>query len=205
MTTSPRFFRTQRELRAWLERHHATSSELWIGLYRAHARDRGVVYGQALDEALCFGWIDGLRKGIDDDTWTIRFTPRKKGSIWSKINLRHMERLIAAGVVAPAGKRVFDERDTKKAGSTYSFENPTRRLDDDEERLFRKNMAAWAWWSAAAPSYRKTAVHWVHSAKQAETRARRLATLIADSARGERIKPLRGWPSKKRTARKAGS
>jgi uncharacterized protein YdeI (YjbR/CyaY-like superfamily) len=193
----PRFFRKQSDFRAWLEKNHAKESELFVGLYRASAADRGVGYKQALDEALCFGWIDGVRKSIDDETWMIRFTPRKKGSIWSKVNLKRAEELIASGEMAPAGRRAFDERDMKKAGTSYSFEKPPMFLTDDMEMGFRQHNKAWKWFVAQAPSYQKVAVHWVMSAKREETRHKRLGELIADSAKGQRVKPLRPSSRKK--------
>jgi uncharacterized protein YdeI (YjbR/CyaY-like superfamily) len=193
----PTFFKKQSDLRSWLSKNHDAKSELWIGLYRAKAASKGVVYKQALDEALCFGWIDGVRKGIDDETWMIRFTPRKKGSIWSRVNLKRAEELIASGAMAPAGRRVYDERDMKKAGTSYSFENEPLHLTDDMEMGFRTHGKAWKWFVAQAPSYQKVAVYWVMSAKKQETRDKRLGELIADSAKGQRVKPLREYPRKK--------
>lgn len=194
----PRFFKKQSELRAWLREHHARSTELWIGLYRVKAGDRGVVYKQALDEALCFGWIDGHRKSIDSDTWMIRFTPRRKGSIWSQVNLKRAEELIASGAMTESGRRAYEERDREKAGSSYSFEQRSAaRLTDDMQASFRSHDQAWRWFAAQAPSYQRTAVFWVMNAKKEATRNKRLGELIADSAKGRRVKPLRPYPATK--------
>ena len=187
--SEPRFFRTQAEWRAWLEDNHLTATEQVIGFHKAASGAKGITRQQALDEALCFGWIDGTGRRIDDHTWSIRFTPRQKRSVWSDVNLRRMEELKAAGRVAPAGLAAHDRRDPKLQ-KRYSFENPHVRLDEGYEKRFRANAPAWAWFEAKPQSYRHPAVWWVMSAVKEETRERRLATLIADSAAGRTIKPL---------------
>lgn len=184
----PRFFKKPDELRAWLEKNHAEQSELWIGLYRAKAAHQGVVYQQALDEALAFGWIDGVRQSIDDDTWMIRFTPRKQGSSWSVVNVKRAKELDAEGKLAPAGKKAFEERDLKKAEKSYSYENERTFFSDDEEMGFRQSQKAWQFWLAQPPSYVKIARFWVTSAKRPETRSKRVKELIASSEKGERLK-----------------
>ena len=186
----PRFFTTPAKLRAWLERHHAAASELWVGFHKRDSGKTSITWPESVDEALCFGWIDGIRKRIDDDRYTIRFTPRKPRSVWSKVNVGRVEELSRLGLMRPAGMAAFAARDEARSG-IYSFEqSEAPRLSPEQEAAFRADPAAWAWWEAAAPSYRRAATWWVVSAKREETRARRLATLIADSAAGRRIGPL---------------
>lgn len=194
---SPRFFKKPSDFRAWLQKNHATKTELIIGLYKAKAAHRGVTYKQAIDEALCFGWIDGVVKSIDDEQWMIRFTPRKPGSHWSKANIAKAKRLIASGAMTPAGLAAFEARDAATAGKKYSFENDEAHFSDDLERAFRRNTKAWQWFIAQAPSYQRTATFWVMSAKRDVTRDKRFAELLADSAKGRRVKPLRPYPRAK--------
>jgi uncharacterized protein YdeI (YjbR/CyaY-like superfamily) len=191
----PRFFRTQAEWHRWLEKNHASATEMVVGFHKAASTAKGITYKQALDEALCFGWIDAVRRG-GEATWSIRFTRRKPGSIWSAVNIRRIEELKAEGRVHVSGLAVYENRDPAKA-KRYSFENRDTVLAPEYVRQFRANAEAWAWFEAAPKSYRHPAVWWVMSARQEETRQRRLATLIADSAAGVRIKPLRR-PEKKK-------
>lgn len=186
----PTFFKSQSDLHAWFEKNHATKQELLIGLYKKDSGKGGITYQNALDEALCFGWIDGIRKAYDEQSYTIRFTPRKKNSIWSQVNLKHAARLEQAGKMHAAGLATFHGRDETRA-KLYSFENKARKLDAAQEKQFRANKKAWTWFSAQAPSYQHTASFWVISAKQEATRAKRLATLIQDSEEGVKIAPLR--------------
>lgn len=183
------FFTDRVEWRAWLEENHATASEQWVGFYKAGSDRKGIAYKEAVDEALCFGWIDAVRRG-GHATWSIRFTPRKKGSIWSAINLRRIEELKALGRVAPAGLAAYEGRNPDKQ-KKYSFENRDVVLAADYEQRFRADEAAWAWFEAMPRSYRHPAVWWVMSAKQEATRERRLATLISDSASGRKVRHLR--------------
>lgn len=183
------FFKNQGEWRLWLERNHAAASEQWVGFHKVGTGKTGITYGQALDEALCFGWIDSVRRG-GHATWSIRFTPRKKGSIWSAVNSKRIGELIAEGRVAPPGLAAYDGRDREKQ-QLYSYENRDKGLAPEYERRFRADKEAWAWFDSIPLSYRRPAVWWVMSAKQEATRERRLATLIADSAAGRKIKPLR--------------
>jgi uncharacterized protein YdeI (YjbR/CyaY-like superfamily) len=187
--TVPRFFRSQKEWRAWLEKNHAGAAEQWVGFHKTKSDKKGITYKQAVDEALCFGWIDAVRRG-GDETWAIRFTPRKKGSIWSAVNLKRIEELKAAGLVAPAGLAAYEGRDPEKQ-KRYSFENRDTVLAPAYEKTFRADKPAWKWFEAMPRSYRHPAVWWVMSAKQQATRDRRLAQLIADSAEGRKVKPLR--------------
>ncbi len=187
--SEPRFFRFQTEWRAWLEENHAKSDECLVGFHKVATGKGGLTYKQALDEALCFGWIDAVRGG-GKETWTIRFTPRKLKSIWSAINIRRMEELKASGLVHAAGLAAYEKRDPRRQ-KRYSHENRDARLAPDQERQFRANRKAWTNFKRMIPSYRHPAIWWVMSAKQEATRERRLATLIEDSAAGRKIKPLR--------------
>jgi uncharacterized protein YdeI (YjbR/CyaY-like superfamily) len=149
-----------------------------------------ITWYESVDEALCFGWIDGIRKSVDDESYTIRFTPRRPGSNWSRVNLERVAALIDQGRMAPAGLAAFEARDLKKSGA-YSFERDEARLSREQERAFKRNAEAWTFWERQPPGYRKQATSWVVTAKREETRARRLAQLIADSAEGLRLRPLR--------------
>ena len=187
--SEPRFFKTRAEWRRWLETNHATAREQVIGFHKAGSGRKGMTRPEALDEALCFGWIDGLVRGIDADTWTVRFSPRQKRSIWSAVNIARVEALKAAGLMTPPGLAAYEGRDPKLQ-KRYSFENRDVALDPAYEARFKANAAAWAWFSAKPVSYRRPATWWVMSAVKPETREKRLATLIADSEAGRPIKPL---------------
>ena len=190
------FFETPDDLRAWFARHHETAAELWVGFYKAGSGRPSVTWPQVVDEALCVGWIDGIRKGIDDKSYRNRLTPRRKGSTWSAKNIARVAELEAAGRMTAAGRRAFEARDEARS-ATYSYEQAAATFEDEAKAAFRANAVAWHWFQNAAPSYRKAAIHWVGSAKQAETRARRLATLIDSSAKGRTIPPLTS-PSRSR-------
>jgi uncharacterized protein YdeI (YjbR/CyaY-like superfamily) len=186
----PRYFATPEDLRAWLEQHHETADELWVGLYKKGSGRRSVTWPEVVDEALCFGWIDGIRKGIDAERYANRLTPRKPTSNWSAVNVKRFGELKRQGRVRPAGQRAFDLRTKAKTG-VYSYEQRHQVvLDPAFEKRFREKKRAWAWFQEQAPSYRSTAIYWVMSAKKPETRERRLEQLIADSARGRRVPPL---------------
>lgn len=186
----PRYFTTPDEFRAWLEKNHATESELVVGFHKKHTRRPSLTWTESVREALCFGWIDGIRRSLGDDAYTIRFTPRKRGSIWSARNVEHVEELVREGRMAPVGLAAYEARSPERTG-IYSFERRAdARLEREQERLFRADSAAWEFFQAQPPSYRKTAVHWVVSAKRPETRERRLTQLIADSAAGRRLAHL---------------
>ena len=186
----PTFFKTQQELRTWFEKNHNTAREFLIGFYKKGSGKGGITYQDALDEALCFGWIDGIRRAYDETRYTIRFTPRKKKSIWSAVNIKHATRLEQAGKMHAAGRAAFHGRD-EKLTNQYSFENKDRKLDAAYEKQFRAHKKAWAWFSKQAPSYQRAASWWVISAKQEATRATRLETLIRDSEAGVKVAPLR--------------
>lgn len=187
----PEFFETPARFRRWLETHHAKRHELWVGFHKKGSGRRSITWPESVDEALCFGWIDGLRRSLGEESYTIRFTPRKTTSTWSAVNIRRMAELMRDGRVASAGRRAFEARSEKKSG-IYSYEQREKaRLDKASEREFRANAAAWRHFRARAPWYRRTATWWVVSAKKAETRRKRLETLIECSSREEAIPSLR--------------
>jgi uncharacterized protein YdeI (YjbR/CyaY-like superfamily) len=183
------FFETPAALCDWFTANHATAVELWLGFHKVGTGRPSVTWAEVVDEALCVGWIDGVRKRIDDETWKIRLTPRRKGSIWSAVNIARVPELEAAGRMQPTGRRAFEARDEARS-AIYSYERAIAALSAADEVAFRANAAAWVWFEKAAPSYRRAATHWVTSAAKPETRARRLATLIEDSAAGRTVKPL---------------
>ncbi|HEX3068513.1 MAG TPA: YdeI/OmpD-associated family protein [Thermoanaerobaculia bacterium] len=183
---SSTFFATPKAFRKWLEKHHAEKSELLVGFYKKGSGKPSITWPESVDQALCFGWIDGVRRRIDDDSYSIRFTPRKTVSNWSAINIKRVAELTKLGLMAPAGLRAFEKRREDKP-AIYSYENKVRTLEAADEKRFRANKKAWAFFTTQAPSYQRVAIYWVTSAKQEETRERRLATLIDDSAHGRRL------------------
>jgi uncharacterized protein YdeI (YjbR/CyaY-like superfamily) len=188
--SEPIYFESPAAFRAWLEEHHATETEVWVGMWKKATGKQGLSWAQAVDEALCFGWIDGVMRRVDDERHIQRFSPRKPSSNWSAINIANVERLRKEGRMRPAGEAAFARRRDDRT-AVYSHEqrrNP--QLSPEEQAQLEADEAAWAYFSARPPSYRRQATWWVISAKRPETRARRLATLIADSAAGRPIKPL---------------
>lgn len=186
----PRYFSTPAAWRAWLEEHHASETELLVGFYKRGSGRPSITWPESVDQALCFGWIDGVRRSIDESRYTIRFTPRKPRSTWSNVNIKRMGELGELGLVHAAGHSAFAARDSKRSG-IYAYE--ARRLaafDAEAERRFKANGAAWSFFSAQAPWYRRTATFWVVSAKREATRAARLEQLITHSAAGRRLPPL---------------
>jgi uncharacterized protein YdeI (YjbR/CyaY-like superfamily) len=187
------FFETPAQLRDWLDEHHASADELFVGAWKKATGKPTLTWPEIVEEALCVGWIDSIRRSVPGDGWVIRLTPRRKGSIWSAVNVAKVAELRAAGRMRASGEAAFAARREDRTG-IYSFEQPgDPTLTTDEEARFRSNDAAWEWFSARAPSFRKQALHWVISAKRPETRERRLLTLIEDSAANRPIKPLT-WP-----------
>jgi uncharacterized protein YdeI (YjbR/CyaY-like superfamily) len=185
--SEPIFFETPAQLRDWLDAHHQTADELIVGAWKKAAGKPTLTWPEIVEEALCVGWIDSIRRSVPGDGWTIRLTPRRKRSIWSAVNVAKVAELRAAGRMRPAGEAAFEARLADRT-AIYSFEQPhDPELAPAEEARFRANEAAWAWFSAKAPSFRKQALHWVITAKRPETRERRLATLITDSAAGRPI------------------
>ena len=186
----PRFFPTPAHFRAWLAEHHAREGALIVGYYKKGSGQPSITWPESVDEALCFGWIDGVRRSVSEVAYCIRFTPRKATSIWSAINVARVAELEKQGRMAPAGRQAFAARRPERTG-VYSFERSEAAvLAPDEEARLRKNKKAAAFFDGQAPWYRRAATHWVVSPKRAETRARRLEQLIADSAAGRTIKPL---------------
>ncbi len=185
MAQQPTFFPTETEFRRWLEANYETAPELLVGFCKKGSGKPSIDWPQARDQALCFGWIDGVRKSLGDDSYTIRFTPRRKGSIWSKVNVERFAALTAEGLMTQAGERAYEENKAKSG--LYAYERELAALSAEDEALFRKNRTAWADWEKRPPGYRKVVLHWVTSAKRSETRAKRLATLIECCARGEKI------------------
>ena len=185
----PIFFNSQQLFHKWLQKNHNKATELWIGFYKVKSGKPSITYKQAVDEALCFGWIDGIRKSIDEHSYTIRFTPRKKKSIWSNVNTKRMQELIEEDKVQKEGLAAFNERIPEKAG-VYSFEQDTHELPPAFLKKFKANKTAWKYFTSKAPWYQRTSIHWVMSAKQEATRVKRLETLINDSASQTTIKPL---------------
>ena len=190
--TGVRFFRTQVAWRAWLERNHARTSTLWVGFWRVATGRPSITWPQSVDEALCFGWIDGLRRGLDAESYAIRFTPRSEKSLWSRVNLKRFVELESLGLVHAAGRAARAKWDVAKR-SGYSYETPGLALGGKALAKLRANAKARRFWDAQVPSYRKMVGHWVVSAKREETRASRLATLIDCCARGVAIPQVAKW------------
>ena len=190
-----RFFRTQSELRRWFGKNHGSEQELWIGFYKKDSGKGGIDYGQALDEALCHGWIDGIRKKLEESSYTTRFTPRKPRSIWSNVNVRHVERLTKAGLMTPAGLAAYKIRDPARTG-VYSFEREAAELTPPMRKKLEKNARARKFFDAQPPYYRRLASFWVTSAKREETRDSRLGQLIALCAEELRLPQFIPTPRK---------
>ncbi|MBV9879893.1 MAG: YdeI/OmpD-associated family protein [Gemmatirosa sp.] len=196
MSTKAVYFTSPAKFGAWLAANHATTEELLVGFHKRHTARPSMTWAESVDEALCYGWIDGVRRSVDEDRYTIRFSPRRAGSTWSAVNVKRVGELAAEGRMQPAGLAAFERRTAAKSG-TYSYENRPHSLEPDDERAFREHPAAWTFFEAQPPGYRRTAVWWIVSAKKADTRARRLEVLIGHSARGERL-PALASPGKKR-------
>ena len=186
---TPRFFANPEAFRRWLAKNHARIEELWVGFHKKATGKPSITWPEAVDQALCFGWIDGLRKSVDDESYMIRFTPRKARSIWSAINLRRFAALREQGLIESVGLDAFERRDPAKT-NRYSFENSPQTLDPSLENRFRANRAAWRFFEAQPPGYRRTAIWYIVSAKREETRLRRLHTVMDYSSKGERLPML---------------
>ena len=199
MTAAPdvEYFPSPEAFRSWLERHHADRDEVWVGFHRVSTGLPTLTWREAVDEALCFGWIDGIRKRVDETRHVIRFTPRRPRSIWSAVNIARVEALEAEGRMRDPGRAAFARRDDDRS-RVYSHERADAHLDDAMERRFREDDAAWAFWTAQPPGYRRTLSWWVISAKRPETRAKRLEELVRESAAGRRVgqfeRPTRPTP-----------
>jgi uncharacterized protein YdeI (YjbR/CyaY-like superfamily) len=190
--SEPTFFATPAAWRAWLAAHHATAAELSVGFWKRDSGKPSITWPESVDEALCFGWIDGVRHRIDDERYRIRFTPRRPGSIWSQVNLKRFEELKAEGRVAPAGQAALDA--ARSRGPTYSYERAADDFTPAETKQFKADKAAWAYWQSCPPGYRKLNIHRVTAAKRPETRARRLAQLIDVCAAGIRVDAIKPMP-----------
>jgi uncharacterized protein YdeI (YjbR/CyaY-like superfamily) len=187
----PTFFSTPEEFRSWLEQHHAMERELLVGLHKTSSGRPSITWPESVDQALCFGWIDGVRRRIDDESYTIRFTPRKERSTWSAVNITRARELIDLGLMRPAGVAAFERRANDRTAIFSHEQRKAAKLEAKQQRRLEANADAWAWFQAQAPSYRRAAIHWVTSAKRPETRERRLQLLIDDSAAARPVPPLR--------------
>ncbi|MGN6530211.1 MAG: YdeI/OmpD-associated family protein [Ginsengibacter sp.] len=186
---TPIFFPTQSSFRKWLEKNHDKAKELLVGFYKVNSGKPSMSWSESVDEAICFGWIDGVRKSIDAESYSIRFTPRKPGSIWSAINIQKVENLSKHGLMHLAGIAAFEKRKEHKS-AIYSYEKKPENLSDDFLKKFKSNQKAWKFFLSRAPSYQRTAIHWVMNAKQESTRLKRLNELINDSEAERKIKSL---------------
>jgi uncharacterized protein YdeI (YjbR/CyaY-like superfamily) len=186
----PIFFETPAEFRAWLEEHHTNETELLVGFHKTGSGRPSMTWAESVGQALCFGWIDGVRRGLDEDSYTIRFTPRKARSTWSAVNIKRAKELVDGGLMRPAGLAAFERRSDDRS-RIYAYEQRKQaKLDPAAEKAFRADRKAWAFFSEQAPWYRRNATYWVISAKKEETRRRRLRQLIGDSAAGRRLEHL---------------
>jgi uncharacterized protein YdeI (YjbR/CyaY-like superfamily) len=184
---APKFFRTPAAFRSWLAKYHGSAAELLVGFHKKGSGRPSLTWPESVDQALCFGWIDGIRKRIDDDSYTIRFSPRRKGSIWSAVNIKRVGELTTLDLMKPAGMEAFARKQLNRSG-IYAYEQRSATLPPPLAALMRKNKAASAFFDAQPPWYRKTIVWWVVSAKKEETRVKRLSTLIEASANGRRLR-----------------
>jgi uncharacterized protein YdeI (YjbR/CyaY-like superfamily) len=187
--TIPLFFPTPSSFRKWLEENHDKADELLVGFYKVSSGKPSITWSQSVDQAICFGWIDGVRKSIDAESYSIRFTPRKPGSIWSAINIQKVEDLSKKGLMHPRGMSAFKMRKEHKS-RIYSYEKPPENLTEQFLKEFQSNKKAWKYFLSMAPSYQRTAIHWVMNAKQESTKIKRLAELINDSEAERKIKIL---------------
>jgi uncharacterized protein YdeI (YjbR/CyaY-like superfamily) len=185
----PTFFRTAAEFREWLMKHHATRNELLVGYYKKQSGRPSITWPESVDQALCFGWIDGVRKTIDEVSYTIRFTPRRPRSIWSSVNINRVTALIEQGQMQPAGLKAFEARRENRSG-IYSYEQRTVELSEPYNRLLNKNKEAWSFFQAQPPSYRKAISWWINSAKREETRTKRFEKFFGYAVQGQRLPEL---------------
>jgi uncharacterized protein YdeI (YjbR/CyaY-like superfamily) len=181
-----KYFKSANDFRKWLEKNHATAQELWVGYYKKNSRQPSITWPESVDEALCFGWIDGIRKSVDHVRYTIRFTPRRRESIWSAVNIQRARELTDKGLMKPPGVAAFEARKENRSG-IYSYEQRTAKLEGPYEKRLKQNKAAWDFFYAQPPSYRKAIGWWIVSAKRETTRLKRLEKLIRKSKKGERL------------------
>jgi uncharacterized protein YdeI (YjbR/CyaY-like superfamily) len=180
---TPTFFPTQNEFRFWLEKNHNIEKELIVGFYKVNSGKLSMTWSESVDQALCFGWIDGVKHSIDNDSYKIRFTPRKKTSIWSAVNIKKVELLIEQGLMQESGLESYKNRSESKS-KIYAFENEEMKFSPELEIIFKANKKAWEYFQLLAPTYRKPSSNWVMTAKQETTRLKRLNELIADAELG---------------------
>jgi len=183
------FFPTQKHLRKWFTKNHKKEKELWVGFYKVATRKPTVTWSQAVDEAICFGWIDGIRKSLDEESYCNRFTPRKPTSNWSAINIKKVEELTKLGLMKPEGLHAFSLR-KENHSIVYSYENHSVEFEKSYEKKFKSNNKAWKYFQSMATSYKKITARWVMSAKQESTRLKRLNELINNCAAGKKIKAM---------------
>ncbi|MHA7609467.1 YdeI/OmpD-associated family protein [Elizabethkingia meningoseptica] len=183
----PTFFTTSSDFRKWLEANHQSEAELLVGFYKVNSGKASMGWSESVDQALCYGWIDGVRKSVDHESYTIRFTPRKKDSIWSAINIKKIETLSNQGLMKEAGLKAYSLR-TESKSRIYSHEKETTPLEENLESLFKDNKPAWEFFTAQAPSYKKVVIHWIMSAKQEKTRLLRLEKVIQESEQQKRLR-----------------
>lgn len=196
---APQFFKTPSDFRRWLAKNHAACDELLVGFYKTGTGTPSITWPESVEEALAYGWIDGVRRSIDAECYSIRFTPRKPASNWSAINIKLAEKLIAEKRMRPAGLAAYRARKDNKS-AIYSYENRPQSLEPAYEKTFKRNKKAWSYFSAQPPWYKRVSCYWVMSAKKEETRLSRLATLIRDSEAEKSIKPLQR-PAKARASK----
>jgi uncharacterized protein YdeI (YjbR/CyaY-like superfamily) len=185
--TTPQFFSAPAQFRRWLERHHDTKAELWVGYYKKETGRRSMTWPESVDEALCFGWIDGIRKAVDEISYTIRFTPRRQSSVWSAINIRNVQRLVETGRMQPPGLKAFEARRAHRC-EIYSYEQRPQDLPEAMVAVMRKNRSAWKFFQAQPPGYRRQMTWWIVSARTGPTQKKRLAQLIEASAEERRLR-----------------
>lgn len=185
----PVYFKTSADFRKWLMQNHDKASELLVGFYKVKSKEQSITWSESVDEAICFGWIDGVRKSIDDEKYCIRFTPRKSTSIWSAVNIKKVETLSAKGLMHPAGIIAFEKRKENKS-RIYSYEKGPAILPKELEKIFKSNKKAWQFFTNMPPSYTRPAIHWIVSAKKEETKLKRFQELISDSEKERKIKSL---------------
>jgi uncharacterized protein YdeI (YjbR/CyaY-like superfamily) len=182
----PTFFKTPTDFRKWLEKNHSIERELLVGFYKKDSGKQSITWPESVDQALCFGWIDGIRKSLGDVSYTIRFTPRKSRSIWSAVNIKRAGELIDEGLMRSAGLKAFEARQEYRSG-IYSYEQRPQELPEPYQTRLRQKKAAWAFFQAQTPSYRRAVIWWIVSAKKEETRLSRLDKLIKNSSEGESV------------------
>jgi uncharacterized protein YdeI (YjbR/CyaY-like superfamily) len=191
----PKFFQSSLHFRKWLEKNHLKEKELLVGFYKTSSGKPSITWPQSVDEALCFGWIDGIRRSINDESYSIRFTPRKTKSTWSAVNIKKVEDLREKGLMKPAGLAAFEKRENSNS-KIYSYEKVPAKLSDQFEKKLRANKKAWTFFKSLSPSVRNASIHWIMSAKQEKTKISRLERLIKDSESQNKIKPLNYGPKK---------